>query len=177
MARCRCCGLVIDRYRPDSLNRTLALTVAGVVLFVAANALPFLGFSMGGLVTETNLISGVMRLWEQGNLLVAILVFVTAVAAPALQLGCLLYVLVPLNMGWTAPHTARVFRLLNSVKPWSMMEVFLLGILVAVVKLAAMADIIPGLALWSFALLIVVLAWAQAALDPRQVWDRVEFER
>ena len=67
-----------------------------------------------------------------------------------------------------------IFRLLQKIQPWSMMEVFMLGILVSLVKLAKMAEIIPGLALWSFALLILVLAAASAAMDADAVWQRVE---
>jgi paraquat-inducible protein A len=72
---------------------------------------------------------------------------------------------------------ATVFRISQSLSPWSMMEVFLIGIIVAIVKLVGMAQIIPGLALWSFALLIVTLAAAAANLDSQVVWDRVVYKR
>ncbi len=83
--------------------------------------------------------------------------------------------LLPLKLGRVPWQLARVFRLLRHIEPWSMMEIFLIGILVSLVKLADMANIIPGLALWSFGVLILVLAAANAALDPRIVWDRVEY--
>ena len=96
---------------------------------------------------------------------------------PGLQLSGLLYVLLPLKCNRMAPQVAPVFRFVLLLQPWSMMEVFMLGILVSVFKLGKMATIVPGLALWSFALLILVLAGAAASLDPRVVWDRVAIQQ
>jgi len=86
-------------------------------------------------------------------------------------------VFLPLRVNRIPWKMATVFRFTQNLSPWSMMEVFLIGILVAIVKLVGMAQIIPGLALWSFALLIVVLAASAANLDSRVVWDRVEYAR
>ncbi len=174
-SRCARCGGVLYRHKANSLNRTLALTFAAGVLFVIANVLPFLAFEMQGDVTQTTLITGVERLYDQGWYGLAGLVFITAIGAPFLQISLLLYVLLPLKLGRVPWALARVFRLLRHVEPWSMMEIFLIGILVSLVKLADMANIVPGLALWSFGVLILVLAAANAALDPRIVWDRVEY--
>ena len=174
-SRCARCGGVLYRHKANSLNRTLALTFAAGVLFVIANVLPFLAFEMQGDVTQTTLATGVEQLYDQGWYELAGLVFITAIGAPFLQISLLLYVLLPLKLGRVPWQLARVFRLLRHVEPWSMMEIFLIGILVSLVKLADMANIIPGLALWSFGVLILVLAAANAALDPRIVWDRVEY--
>jgi paraquat-inducible protein A len=172
-ARCRRCDAVLHRSVRDSLNRTLALTLAGLVLFIVANAFPFLSFKMQGQVTETTLATGVRDLYAQGMWELALLVMMTSMLVPLLQLLLLLYVLLPLKFNRKPWQLAAVFRLLQRLGPWGMMEVFMLGILVAVVKLVEMAQIIPGLALWSFALLIFVLAGAAAALDPEVVWERV----
>jgi len=171
--RCARCGFVLYRHKRDSLDRTLALALGAVVLFVVANLFPFLAFEMQGNLTQTTLITGVDRLWDQGYYLMSALVFMTAIGAPALQIGLLLHLLVPLKLGRTPWELARVFRLLNHIQPWSMMEIFLIGVLVSLVKLADMANIIPGLAVWSFGALILVMAGAVAALDPRIVWDRL----
>jgi paraquat-inducible protein A len=94
---------------------------------------------------------------------------------PLVQLLLLVYVLLPLKFNRIPWKLATVFRFQQSLGPWGMMEVFMLGILVSVVKLAGMADIVPGLALWSFALLIFVLAGAAAALDPEIIWEQVRY--
>ena len=172
-AKCRRCGGVLFWEKRDSINRTLALTLAGLVLFAVANTFPFLSFHMQGRATHTTLATGVVDLYRQDMTSLAGLVLFTAILAPAVQIGTLLHLLIPLRLGRVPWAMAHVFRLMRRIQPWSMMEVFLLGILVSVVKLAGMADIVPGLALYSFAVLIVVLAGANASLDPRVLWRRV----
>jgi len=163
------------RRRPrNGLEHTLALALAAAVLFVAANCFPFLAFEMKGRVTETTLVSGVVDLYQQGKQEIAILVLFTIVLAPLSQIALLLWVLLPLRWNrvpWQLPHA---FRLLRHVQPWSMMEVFIIGILVAIVKLMGMATIVPGLALWSFVLLMLSLAGAVSSFEPESVWERLE---
>jgi paraquat-inducible protein A len=173
-AHCRRCGHVLHRDRPNSVDRTLALTVTGLVLFAIANAFPFLSFEMQGQVTETTLMTGVHDLAAQGKGEVAAVVFFTSVLAPGLQLVLLLMVLLPLKLGGRLPPGfPTLFRWFKSLVPWGMMDVFMIGILVSVVKLTDMANIVPGLSLFAFVVLIFVLAAAQAALDPDAVWERV----
>jgi len=172
-AYCRRCNALLHRSVRDSIDRTLALTFAGLVLFIVANSFPSLSFKMEGQVTQTTLATGVIDLYHQGMWEIALLVLLTSMLVPLLQLLLLIYILLPLKfnrMPWKLPA---VFRFMQSLGPWGMMEVFMLGILVSVVKLIDMAQILPGLALWSFALLIFVLAGAAAALDPEVVWERV----
>jgi paraquat-inducible protein A len=171
VARCRRCDAVLYRHKPNSLNRTLALSIAGLVLFLLANVFPFLAFKLQGQVTETTLSTGIWELYAQDMWLIALLVLLTCIVIPFIQLLGMLYVLLPLKLNRLPWKLSRVFRFLLTLRPWGMMEVFMLGILVSVVKLGKMATIVPGIALWSFALLIVVLAAASAALDRRMVWD------
>jgi paraquat-inducible protein A len=171
-AVCRRCGAVLRRRRGDSLERTLALVTAALVLFVLANSFPFLEFKLEARTRETTLITGVLELYRQGMRPVAVLVFLTTVLVPLLQLLGLLYVLLPLRVGRLAPFTMKVFRRVRQLAPWSMMEVFMLGILVSIVKLAKMAKIVPGISVFSFLLLIFVLAAAMSSLDPHAIWEK-----
>ncbi|MFO7708211.1 MAG: paraquat-inducible protein A [Desulfobacterales bacterium] len=177
VARCCRCGAVLVRNKPDSFQRALAWSVAGLILFVLSNLFPFLSFKMQGLVQETLLLSGIKQLYGQGFAAVAALVAFTTFIAPGLQLAGMIYVLAPLRFSRKAPAMFKVFRLLRSLQPWGMMEVFMLGILVSIVKLAKMAQIVPGVAVFSFMALIFVLAAAINSLDPHDVWDRWESER
>jgi paraquat-inducible protein A len=176
-ALCPRCGSVLYKRVGDSLDRTLALALAGLFLFIAANAFPFLALKMQGNVTHTTLSTGVRSLYEQGSPIVASLVLLTTILAPFLQISSLIFVLAPLRLGLRIPGQARVFRVLRSVQAWSMMEVFIMGVLVSLVKLLDMAKIVPGLALWSFVLLIPVLAAATSSLDAEWVWRRVGLDR
>lgn len=172
VARCRRCGGLLRKRPRNGLERTLALALASAILFVVAQSFPFLSFEMKGLVTKTTLMTGVIDLYRGGKPEIAALVLLTIVVAPMVQLGLLLYVLVPFHVGrvpWRLPHA---FRLLRHAQTWSMIEVFMIGILVAITKLMGMATIVPGLAIWAFALLMIVLSAALASFDPDAVWDR-----
>lgn len=141
---------------------------------MVSNSFPFLSFEMRGRVTETTLLTGVIDLWDQGKQQLSLLVLLTTVLAPLIQIALLLYVVAPLRWNrvpWQLPHA---FRLLRHIQPWSMMEVFMIGILVSIVKLMDMATIVPGLALWSFVLLMFVLSGAVASFDRDAVWERLE---
>jgi paraquat-inducible protein A len=174
-ARCPRCGHTLYRRIPNSVDRTLALALAGLVLFAVANALPFLALEMQSNVTETTLASGVKALYEQGRPFVASLVLFTTIVAPFCHILVLLFVLGSLKLGVRTPGAVAAFRTLRRIQTWSMMEVFMLGILVSLVKLADMAQIVPGIALWSFALLIPVVAGAISSLDAELVWRRIGF--
>lgn len=173
-ARCGRCGHVLFRNPADCVEKTLALSFSALILWVVANVFPFLSFGLPGNLVETNLVSGVVSLYEQNQPILAFVVLVTSIVAPALQIAGLLYVLAPLNRGLRLPGSKLVMRWLGHLKPWSMMEVFLLGILVSMVKLGGMADVIPGVALWAFCCLIVVLSWAMSTLEPQVIWEHLD---
>ena len=173
-ARCVRCGAALYRHKRNSLDRVLALTIAGLILFMVANFYPFLTFRLEAQVQETTLISGVLELFAQGMWIVALVVLLTSILIPLLQIIGMLYILLPLKLNrqpWKLPF---IFRLVRGFKPWGMLEVFMLGILVAFVKLAKMANLIPGIALFAFLALIFVLAASAVALDPHIVWSRLD---
>lgn len=174
VAKCSRCGAVLQSHKRDSLDRTLSWTIAGLILFALANTYPFLALKSEGLVRETTLITGVEQLYKQDMRSVAVLVFLTSILFPLLQLVGTLYVLLPLKFNRLPWKMAPVFRFIRGIQPWSMMEVFMIGILVSAVKLAKMASVIPGLALYSFVILIFVMAAVAASLDPHLVWERLE---
>lgn len=174
IARCTRCGALLYRRRRGTVDSSLALTVAGLILFAVANAFPLLAMRLGEDTQQALLISGVIQLWDQGERALSGLVFVTSILAPLLKLTLFALVLSPLRLGVRPPAwAAGAFRLALRLSPWSMMEVFLLGIMVAMVKLADTADILLGPSLYAFGLLIPVLAWVSSSLDPEVVWDRL----
>lgn len=174
VARCRRCDALLLHPKANSLERTLALAFAGLVLILLANTFPFLDFEIQGRVQRTLLVSGIQELYRQGMHTLALLVLFTTIVAPLAHLLGLIYVLLPLVAGFRLPGIFRVFRLMRRFQPWSMMEVFMLGVLVTIVKLAKMAQIVPGAAVYCFMALILVLAACTATLDPHQVWERWE---
>jgi paraquat-inducible protein A len=174
---CPRCGAVLHRHRSDSIDRPLALALAALVLFVIALSNPFLAMKSGGFVQETTLLTGIVELWKQHLYGLGGLVLLTCVIIPLAQFIGLLYILVPLKSGRAAPGSITIFRAIGHLNSWSMMEVFLIGILVALVKLAKMATIIPGIAVFALGLLTVITIAAMAALDPPLIWERLEAKR
>jgi len=176
-ACCCCCGATLYRNLPDSLNRSLALTVAAAVLFLVANAFPVLGINLQGNGNAVTLLQAVQELWRQDMPLVSTLTFVTAILVPGLELVMMLYLLLPLYRGHVPPGTSLIMRLLHAIKPWGMVEVFMLGILVSLVKLVQDFRIIPGVALWSFGGLTLLLAALASSFNQRDVWAHLDLKQ
>jgi paraquat-inducible protein A len=172
-ASCVRCGSVLLRSKPDSINRTIAWTIAGLILYAVAITFPFLAMKSGSIIQETGLLSGIQQLFKQGLFPLAILVLLTCVLIPLIQMLGLLYIFVPLKLNFRVMFAIPVFRVFQHVKPWSMMEIYMLGILIAMVKLGKMATIVPGLAVVAFGLLIFVLNFAITAVDAHMVWERL----
>ncbi|MCP4043603.1 MAG: paraquat-inducible protein A, partial [Gammaproteobacteria bacterium] len=172
-ALCSRCGALLYRHIPNSLDRALALNLAALMLFIMANAFPLMSLKLSGRSEENVLLSGAMALYRLGMGEVGVLVFLTSFFFPLVGIVGLLYVLFPLKFGYRAWGMAPVYRLVQAVTPWSLIGVFMLGVLVAIVKLLDMATIIPGISLYSFAALLVVVTAARANLDPAVIWWRM----
>ena len=174
-ARCPRCDCELWRRREDALNRTLALGLAAAVLYVVANAVPMLGLSAVGHEAHTTVLGGAQQLWTDGRESVAVLVLFTAVIAPALQIG----LMVTIAFAARRPRVPRWVGILLRHHPttriWSMIEVMLLGVLVALIKIADYATVVPGVALYALGAMVFLLAGMQASFDPREVWARIEW--
>lgn len=173
-ARCPRCGSVLYREKTNSLERTLALTLTALILWAIANVYPFMTFEFKGESESNVIISGVIELYRNGAVALSALIFFTSILAPIIYIGGMLYVLVPVRFGWQWPGTTACFRMLVELRAWSMLEVYLLGVMVAVVKLDQLASIEPGVAMVAFATLIFVWSASEASLDPRVVWRALE---
>ncbi len=173
-ALCMRCGAVLYRRKRDSLNRTLSLTMTALVLLFLANVFPFMSFSIEGRTQETVLLTGVKDLYLQGFWPLALLVFSVGVFFPLLKTLSMMYMILPLKFGIRPKNAIPVFRLVEKITPWSMMEVYLLGVLVAYVKLIDLATIGLGAAFISFVALIIVTAAADMTFHPEALWDELE---
>lgn len=174
-ARCPCCDKELWRRREDSLNRTLALSLAALVLFVVANTVPMLGLTAVGHAASTTVVGGAQQLWHDGQEIVAVLVFFAAVVSPGLQIGLMLTIAVAARREQPSAWVGMLLRHLPFARNWSMIEVMLIGVLVALTKIADYATVIPGVALFSLGVLVFLLAAMQSSFDPREVWRRVEW--
>jgi len=171
-ACCPRCGAIHHRRRRDGIDRSLALVSTALLLWMCSNFLPFMTFEFKGQSDSNTIATGVRVLYERGYGELAVLIAFTSVVAPIVYILGMLYVLVPIRLGARPWKLGPVYRALVWLRPWSMLEVYLLGALVAVVKLAELARIVPGPASLSFVALILVWIGIAATLDAREVWDR-----
>jgi paraquat-inducible protein A len=174
-ARCPRCNKELLRRREDSLNRTFALTIAAVVLYVVSNSVPMLGLTIVGRDASTTVIGGAQHLWDNGQKVVGVLVLFTAVVAPALQIGLMLAIVLGAMRARPPTWVGTLLRYHPTTKIWSMIEVMMVGVLVALVKIADYATVIPGMALFVLWVLVFILAGMSAAFDSRQVWERIRW--
>jgi len=170
-ALCQRCGDVLFRQPRVGLDVALALAVTAFVLFILANAYPLVTFELAGRSQSGRLISGVIGLYREGYWELAALVCFTTILAPLLYLLGLLYVLISASLGWRPRGMAAVFRAVVALTPWAMMEVYTLGILVALVKLGDFGQVVPGVALAAFFCLTFVIIATNAYLDREAIWE------
>jgi paraquat-inducible protein A len=173
-ASCRRCGAVLYRNATDSIGRTLAYTLAAAVLFVIANVFPIFAIEIQKSHSTITLYGAVRSLWDQQMQFISLLVFVTAILIPALELLAMIYLLLPLKFRHVAAGSTLILRVMRIVEPWSMLEVLMLGVLVSLVKLTSSFKVIPGVALWSFGVLTLLLAAAASSFSARDVWARLD---
>ena len=173
-AKCPRCGAFLYRHRTNSIERSLSLLFGALILFVVAQTFPFMTLKMEGREQITVLLQGCLEFYRQGLWPLAALVFFATTAAPLLKMACSMWVLLPLYRGRQPRHGGQVFRLAQALRPWAMMEVYLLGVFVAYVKLVDMATLQLDTGLFAFCLLILVMSWADSALEPAEVWERLK---
>lgn len=167
---CARCGMLLRRSNPNSIDRALHYVLGALVLFVTANLFPFLIFSFEGREQVTVLISGVLALWDDGMELLALLVLAVSIVVPAVKLVAALYALVPLRLGIRLRGGIVAFRLTDTLRDWAMLDVMLLAVIVAYVKMEELAPLELGPGLLAFVGCLVLMAAADATLDRHEVW-------
>jgi paraquat-inducible protein A len=174
IARCQRCDAALYRSLPAPCDRALALTLAAGILFVVANCFPIIGLWVKGVLVETTLLDAVCSLYADGMWPIAGLVLVTTILMPALNIAAVIYLLLPLHIGGSPRRPEIVLRVLRHVAPWGMIEVLMLAMLVALVKLQHFATVVPGAAIWAFGAVMVLLAAAAVSFNPRDIWARID---
>ena len=171
VALCPVCGARLYRVPRLSPEQALALVVAALVAFLVANLHPIVAVRMQGVFNTATLFGSLLTLWDHGRPTAAGLVLLTAILVPLFDLLAMAALLgVTVRGARRPPWFAPLLRLVLTLRPWGMVEVYMVGMLVALVKLSTYAQIMPGVALWAFAALTVLLA-AVMTFDPRALWD------
>jgi paraquat-inducible protein A len=175
--RCTRCRALLQRPENGRIDTAIALAFSALVLFVLSNAYPLVAIQSNGSTRATTLVGAALGVYRQDHTGLASLVFITTVVGPFLQIVSLLYLLIPLRRKRQAPGQNTIFRLLAQVRPWTFIEVFMLGALVALVRLGAYARVVPGVALWSCGFMMLTLAALTSRTSAGQFWRWVEASR
>ena len=174
-ARCPRCGHTMAANKPDSLERTLALTVAAAITLVVANTTPLMGISVVGRHVSTTILGGVLEMWLQGQEITALLVAFCAIVAPTVYIGLMLVILLAVRRSPAPSWAGFLMRMLDLSQPWGMAEVMMLGILVALIKIAEMATLVLGVGIFAVGALIILIAAMMASFDRDEVWKRIRW--
>ncbi len=175
-AKCSRCGCILVDNKSCSIDHSLAYALAAAVFFVLANIYPLLSFNIEGREGTCRIIGGAMQLVERGYWPLGILVLLTGIIAPLLIIAGLLYVLIPVCMRRSHPSLPLAFRILNGLRPWSMLDVYLLGAVVAFIKLDDLSETGMRVGFLFLCALILCVTLAINALDTHKLWTHLEGE-
>ena len=175
-AICPRCEAPIHLRKPNSISRTWALLIAAYILYIPANLLPVMTVISFGKGEADTILSGVKELIHAGMLPIALLVFFASITVPVLKLLTLTFLLlsVQYKSQWRPRERTLLYRITELVGRWSMIDIFMISILIALVKLQAVATIEPGPGAISFAAVVIITMFAAMSFDPRLIWDRLE---
>lgn len=186
---CEACGLVVERpepgtdcprcgtrlhaRKPDALSRTWALLIAALILYLPANLMPVLHTTKFLNHWSNTILSGVVDLWIDGTYDLAIIVFVASVLVPLLKIGALMLLLLQVQFGYRGHprERTRLYRVLETIGYWSMLDVFAVALLIALVQFGALAHVEPGPGIVAFGAVVVTTMLATLSFDPRLIWD------
>lgn len=172
-ARCPRCGAGLHLRRPDSVARAWALLIAAIIFYVPANVLPILETTTLGQTKGDTIIGGVIYFIRGGDWPLALVIFTASVIVPVAKIAALAYLLLSVQRGSArrAAERTRLYRIVEIIGPWSMVDVYVVTILVALVHMQSLANVEPGPAALYFCAVVVITMFAAMAFDPRLIWD------
>ncbi len=175
-ALCSRCNAMLYRNTPPHRNQEIAFTASAIVMLLIANLFPIATIVVQGKVIDATLFSIIQMLVIQQQNLIALLLFVTLFLAPILEVFAMAYMLTQLEKGWPTHNIAHMYKLHLTAKTWILVDVFMLGILVALVKLMPIMIVKVGIAVWAFAGLIILFTLSAQVFDAKKVWSKIDFQ-
>jgi paraquat-inducible protein A len=172
-ACCPRCGAHLHLRKPDSTSRTWALLIAAIILYIPANVLPMMHTSsLFGSQSDT-IMSGVVYFWTSGSWYLALIIFFASIMVPLLKMIAIILLLisVQLHSRWQLNQRARLYRLVEIVGRWSMLDIYVVAVIVSLVQLQGLATILPGPGAIAFGAVVVLTMFAAQSFDPRLMWD------
>ncbi len=173
-ANCPRCGWLVASRPRDGLRFSLAFSLAALMLMIMANAFPFLTFSKGGLEQVMTLPASAFMLHEAGREILAIVVLLFIILAPAIMISAMILTLAPLVFERSVSWLRFTGRIVFALSPWSMVEVYIVGVLVTLFKIASMAKVEAGISFWAYIVFTACFVAAQSHMDTEEVWREIE---
>lgn len=178
LRNCPRCGTHLHLRKPDSLNRTVALVIAAALMYVPANMLPIMSIRELGVQTQSTIVQGLVQFWNAGSYPIALVIFSASILIPLLKIFSLLW-LCAAAKGYV-PHSpkvlGRVYWVTELLGRWSMVDIFVVAILVTMVQLGNYMRVTPGPGALAFAGVVILTMFAAMSFDPKLLWDRLEQE-
>lgn len=173
---CHRCGASLHLRKPDSLSRTWAYLLAAYILYIPANVLPIMTTTSLGSVQSNTILSGVNYLLVSGSWLVALIIFIASIFVPVLKLMILSYLTISVQVrsSWHPRERVRLYRLAEIMGRWSMVDIYVVTLMVALVKIQGLADIDADIGAVAFGAVVVLTMLAAMSFDPRLIWDNAE---
>jgi len=172
-AACVRCGRVLVKVPPGSRDRALALAVAATISLVVANTFPLMELHVVGRFASTTIAGGAYQMWMQGERMTSVLVAFCALIAPAGYLLCMMTLLIAARCSPIPGWTGEMLRWVGQLQVWSMLEVVMLGILVALIKIAQLAAVDPGIGMYAFGSTVLLIPAVMLSFDRRDIWRRI----
>ena len=172
-SHCHRCGAPLHRRKPNSLMRTWAFLIAACILYLPANLLPIMRTVNLLEVEDSTILSGVLLLWQKGSWDLAIIVFTASIIVPLVKIACLTLLLVSTQRGmtWGQRERTRIYRMLEVIGHWSMLDVFVVALLMTLVHFGKFAQVEAGPGVVAFGAVVVLTMLASMSFDPRLIWD------
>jgi paraquat-inducible protein A len=172
---CRCTSIITSR-KINSLGRTAAFSLAALILYIPANIYPILRMNYYGAYSENTVWEGCVNLFKDGQWFVAGIVFLASILIPFFKLLGLFFLVITTKLGSARGRQQRtwIYKIIAVIGPWAMLDVFLLSILVALVKLQQIATVLPGRGLLAFTGVVLLTILASASFDPKLIWGETE---
>ena len=176
LGRCPRCGTQLHLRKPDSIESTIALMAAAAALYIPSHLLPVMTVVEIGVVTPSTIIGGMMTFWRSGAYPIALVIFAASILIPLLKIASLSWLCAAAG-GWVHPSPAalgRIYWFTELLGRWSMIDIFVVGILVSLLQLGNYMAITPGPGALAFAGVVVLTMFAAMRFDPRLLWDRLD---
>lgn len=169
---CDRCGYVNRKLRPKSARLTLSFALTALIFYVPANLFPFMSIELYGNRNSSTIWSGILSLFEDGSWFIAAVVFVASMVVPFLKLAALFYLSLTARRGTAPKFKTRLYYAIEAIGRWSMLDIFLLAVLVAIMKLGPWTTVEPEIGSLMFALVVIFTMLSSAYFDPRLLWER-----